>query len=192
MNRKHAEEEPVHYSRYSWVRDWGWTIHQRCKGSVVCFCCLSPQSLRAEVAVDCCQSSNPDFYWDDRKTHQLDFDGTWQWGHSTDASYTPSEHTCIFYPFAPPPACLGLLCPSPATTQRWYKRGSLAICILLPLLFQIAVLSFTSYKPKIPKTLSTKVVVPFSEGLGERREASIPSFTESGEESVCCWPLEPR
>lgn len=76
-----------------------------------------PQSLGAEVAVGGSQPANADLHREDRKTHQLDFDGTWQWGHSVDAVSTASERTCIFYPFTPPPACIGLLCPSPATTQ---------------------------------------------------------------------------
>ena len=89
--------------------------------------------------------------------------GTFHWY----VMYPIRAHMYLLPLLPPPPTCLGLLCPSPATTQRWYKRGSLAICILLPLLFQIAVLSFTSYKPKTPTTVSTKVVLPFSEGLGE-------------------------
>lgn len=58
----------------------------------------------------------------------------------------------------------------------------MAICILLLLLFQVAVLSFTSYKPNIPTTLSTRVVLPFS-GFGEKREAPGAGFP--GRRSQC-------
>lgn len=60
----------------------------------------------------------------------------------------------------------------------------MAICVSLPLLFQIAVLSFASYKPKIPTTLSTKVVLPFAEGLG--RKAKLPPPVSQGAEERRC------
>lgn len=63
------------------------------------------------MAVDCCQSSNPDFYGDDRKTHQLDFDGTWQWGRSTGDIY-PERARVYILPLYPSPNCLGLSVPA--------------------------------------------------------------------------------
>lgn len=190
MNHKDVEEKLAHYAILL-VCDCQWSIHQRCKGSRVFSAASVPNAFQQKWRQMVAYHQSRLFL---RRQENLSAGFRWNlaWGHSADAWYTPSEHTCIFFPFhhTPPRPRLGLLCPSPATTQRWYKRGSLAICILLPLLFQTAVLNFTSYKPKIPTTLSTKVVLPFPEGLGEGG-TYIMRFPERREKSVCCWPPEP-
>lgn len=138
---------------------------ERCKGSRVLFLLLwSPKPwsrsggrllpvIQSRLLLRWQENTSAGFRWNLAV-------GTFNWW------YIPHQSTRVsFTPPPPPPTHLGLLCPCPATTQRWYKRGSLAICILLPLLFQTAVLTFTSYKPIIPATLATKAV-PFAEGLG--------------------------
>lgn len=142
MNHKHTEKRLVHHS---WVRDWGWSIHQHFKGSIVFSFAASkspkPSSRSGSrwLPISQCrlslgqqESRSSGFWWNLAV-------GTLSWC----IIYPIRAHVYLFPSLCPmPPTCLGLLCPFTAAAQRWYKRGSLAICILLPLLFQIAVWSF--------------------------------------------------